>query len=69
MRDGSRRLPPSGGNSRADALTAELIDGRFRLERELGAGGMGRVFAARDERTGKRVALKELLLPGSDSEQ
>jgi len=35
-----------------------LVAGRFRLEEELGAGGMGTVFAATDLETGVRVALK-----------
>ncbi len=34
--------------------------GRFRLEAELGAGGMGRVYRAVDTRSGQEVALKEL---------
>ncbi|HEY6879897.1 MAG TPA: serine/threonine-protein kinase [Polyangiales bacterium] len=35
-----------------------IIDGRYRLESRLGAGGMGVVFAAVHTRTHKRVALK-----------
>ncbi|MCB9591776.1 MAG: protein kinase [Sandaracinaceae bacterium] len=35
----------------------------YRIERQIGSGGMGAVFSATDERTGSRVALK-WVLPG-----
>jgi len=38
--------------------TPMLIDGRFAIEAEVGAGGMGTVYRARDTKTGDTVALK-----------
>ncbi len=42
-----------------DRLTAEL-SGRYRIERELGAGGMATVYLAMDVRHQRKVALKVL---------
>jgi serine/threonine-protein kinase len=38
----------------------EIVAGRYRLEQLIGAGGSGRVFRARDEVSGRQVALKML---------
>ena len=40
-----------------------LLKGRFRLGRELGSGGMARVFLGADEMLGRSVAVK-ILKPG-----
>src|SRR5262245_12889821 len=38
----------------------ERIGGRFQIQREAGVGGMGRVYRARDLRSGEPVAIKVL---------
>ncbi len=38
----------------------QLAGGRYRIERTLGAGGMGAVYQVLDESTGQRLALKRL---------
>jgi serine/threonine protein kinase len=50
-------------------MSAPLIGGRYRLQEQLGKGGMGRVFRATDRLTRQDVAYKQIItedeLPGS----
>ncbi|WP_338871493.1 serine/threonine-protein kinase [Myxococcus stipitatus] len=47
-------------------MTGEVLSGRYRLERELGRGGMATVFLATDLRLARPVALKRMH-PGGDA--
>ncbi|HEX9164692.1 MAG TPA: serine/threonine-protein kinase [Gemmatimonadales bacterium] len=58
IRDHPRGVAPSGGSAKA-RLKAALAD-RYRIERELGAGGMATVYLAEDLKHNRKVAVKVL---------
>jgi len=51
--------PPTRSSERDEVIAAgSLIDGKYRVEREIGTGGMGQVFAAVHVELGHTVAIK-----------
>jgi hypothetical protein len=45
-----------------------VVDGRYQVQHQLGAGAMGEVWAARDKAVGRSVAVKLLSLPAAGRE-
>src|SRR6187399_1032650 len=52
--------PAAAGAGGGGELAAGTMVGEYRIEQELGRGGMGTVYAARHPVIGKRVAIKVL---------
>ena len=60
-RNERRRAPPSVSSNTVRLAAGQLLGGRYRIERELGEGGMGVVYLAADEQVpGERFAIKVL---------
>ena len=55
------RRPPM---TRPVTTPGRLVAGRYRLQSQIGGGGMGAVWLARDELLGRQVAVKQVLVPG-----
>jgi len=53
----------------ANVRAGYVLDGKYRIERVIGVGGMGVVAAARHLELGTRVAIKLLLLGDMDAEE
>ena len=41
----------------SDALTGKLFDGRYKIVKKIGAGGMADVYCAEDQTLGRQVAI------------
>jgi serine/threonine protein kinase len=61
MQQPAMNVAQAGGSGDAEAeIEAGRMINHYRVERRIGAGGMGEVYLAHDTRLGRRVALKLL---------
>ncbi len=65
LRELARTPEAAPGDAWAAALHPGLVVGRFELVRELGRGGFGIVYEARDRQLGRRVAFKAVRRGGA----
>lgn len=61
----SHSTQPGSHQLVADGLPAGQVLGRYRIERPIGQGAVGRVFLAQDQSSGRWVALKTFTLDGA----
>jgi serine/threonine-protein kinase len=64
-----QRAGTTGISMTKDTYIGQVLDGRYRVERLLGEGGMGAVYEGRHALVGKRVALKLLHAEYATSEE
>ena len=53
--------PPAPRRDPASGMQGRVLDGRYAIERRVGEGGMAWVYQAKDQQTGRPVAIKVLM--------